>query len=150
MKWTKIIVAAIALMFAMPAYSQSVVNQGQGQATALKPWLVQGKTGSTPIPISSIPPNTAGKTTEVLVLNSASTAVPAAALTSRKGIEVFNNGPNTIYCTIDGTAAVVNKARPIPAGMAWSLAAGPSIAVNCISATADQVTTAATIVSELE
>src|SRR5688572_9156284 len=94
---------------------------------------------------------TGSKTSEVLVLASAATALPqtATAPRGRSAIEIFNNGPNTIYCAFSSATAVVAKARPIAAGTAWAVDAKSHIPIYCISATADQVTGAATIVSEL-
>ena len=83
---------------------------------------------------------------EVLVLTT-STLIPRTTNRNTKGIEIYNNGPNDIFCAT-GTAAVLNKARKIPAGGSWSLAISRNVQVNCIAATANQVTGAATIVTE--
>ncbi len=131
-------------MLVIPAVAVAgiVADQGQG-GTFIQDWKV------------SIAATVAGKTTEVLVTNAAGgTAVPTTALTNRKAIEIQNLGPNPIYCTIDGTAPVVSKGRRIDAlsataNPAWSIDAGPNIVVKCIAATAAQVTTAGTIVSEV-
>ena len=86
--------------------------------------------------------------TEVLVLNSAATNVPATSTEGRLALEIFNNGPNTIYCKPAGTP-VVNKARPVSPGSSWYIEVGWTVTVKCIAGTADQVTTAATIVTEI-
>jgi hypothetical protein len=94
-------------------------------------------------------------TNEVLVLNSAATLVTTSLL-SRRGIEIQNLGPNSIFCgvvaaTADAAAVVVvNKARKLAAGEAWGLSLPEGRKVFCIAATADQVTTAATIVTEVD
>jgi hypothetical protein len=86
--------------------------------------------------------------TEVLVLASASTAVPTTPQTERKAIEIYNNGPNAIYCKPGGTG-VVNTTREIAPNSSWYIEIGPSVAIGCRAATADQVTTAATVVTEI-
>ena len=84
--------------------------------------------------------------TEVLVLTTA-TLIPTSGLTDRRSIEIYNNGPNAIYC---GTGTpVVNKAREIGPDSAWAIDVGKAITLKCIAATAAQVTTAATIVTEV-
>jgi hypothetical protein len=94
-------------------------------------------------------------TNEVLVLNSAATRVDTG-LSGRRGIEVLNLGPNAIFCGVVNAAAdatavvVVNKARKLNAGESWGLSLAPERRVYCIAATADQVTTAATIVTEVD
>lgn len=90
------------------------------------------------------------KTSEVLVLNSAATLLTQTTSTKgRKALEIFNNGPNTIWCAFTSATAVVNKSRPISSGGSWALDAGSNVAIYCLAATADQVTGAATVVSEL-
>jgi hypothetical protein len=85
-------------------------------------------------------------TTEVLVLTTA-TAMPAASL--RRFIEIQNLGPNDIFCAGSSAGAVVNKARRISAnGGTWNYTAGDR--VWCVAASANQVTGAATIVSEIK
>lgn len=96
------------------------------------------------------PVATAGATTEVLVLASAAVEMPR--MPNRAGIEIQNNGPNAIWCAIGtSAAAVVNKCRQIAAsGGTWSLAASNRTRIFCRAATADQVTGAATDVSEFQ
>jgi hypothetical protein len=91
---------------------------------------------------------TTNPTAEVLVLASAATEIPA--LPNRAGIEIQNLGPNAIYCSIDdSTKAVVTKSRMIAAsGGTWALGSSHKHSVWCRAATADQVTGAATIVSQ--
>lgn len=95
-----------------------------------------------------------GLTQEVLVLASAPVVMPTTALAGRKAIELQNLGPNDEFCCI-GTASaactpVVNKSRRVAAsGGTWSLDVGDKAIVKCIAATADQVTGAATIVTEV-
>lgn len=88
--------------------------------------------------------------TEVLVLNSAAVQVDATASRSRKGFEVENDGPNAIYCEVGGATPVLTKSRKLASGERWSAAAGFGQVVKCIAATADQVTGAATIYSEVQ
>lgn len=98
----------------------------------------------------------AQRTREVLVSNVTPTetcraATTSGALSSRRSCEVFNNGPNTIWCALNRSAdAVVNTSRPIAPGGTWTVDALPWMPVYCLSATAAQLTGAATIVSEME
>ena|SRR5688500_10597495 len=85
-------------------------------------------------------------TTEVLVLTTA-TALPIGQY--RRAVEIQNLGPNPIFCALgDSSLAVLNKARRIAAGDAWALDAPSSQRIWCITS-ANQVTGAATIVSEV-
>jgi hypothetical protein len=92
----------------------------------------------------------AGVTTECLVVTTAGgTPCPATPLASRRAVKLVNTGPNPIYCALGASVPVVLLADPIlPTGWA-TYEAGPAVPVTCIAATASQVTTAATIVSEL-
>jgi hypothetical protein len=137
MKW---IVATLGLLVAGSALAQSTVNQGSGSTTGTKPWR------------ANIAADVGGKTTEVTVTNGAGgTAVPATPLANRRAIEIQNNGPNPIYCTVDGSAPVATtNGRWILAAAAWSLDAGPAVVVKCIAGTAAQVSGAATMVTELK
>jgi len=129
------VVLAMVLATAAAVSAADMVNQGQGNRT-VEEWVVN--------PSARV----AGKTTQVLVLNT-STAVPTTALVRRKTMEIQNNGAGTIYCTVDGTAAVATtNGRWIAAGAAWSLDVGNGISVNCIAA-ASQTSGAATMVTEL-
>lgn len=147
----KLAILAAVLFTAPQALAQTTVKQGAG-STNVVPWTVQGSAfgGTAPVAVNPAA-QTAGETTEVTVTNGAGgTAVPAVPLASRRAIELQNLGPNPIYCTVDGTAPVVlSNGRRILPGDAWSLSIGPSIIVTCIAATAAQVTTAATMVTEL-
>jgi hypothetical protein len=73
----------------------------------------------------------------------------AAPLSGRRAIELLNLGPNPIYCKTDG-AAVVSLARRILPGDPWSLDVTDAVNIRCIAATAAQVTTAATIITEVK
>jgi hypothetical protein len=89
-------------------------------------------------------------TNEVLVLNSAVIRIDTG-LTQRSGIEVQNLGPNDIYVAVGESAAcVLTKSRKVSVGEAWSFACLSQVAVYAKAATADQVTGAATIVTELQ
>jgi ammonia channel protein AmtB len=64
-------------------------------------------------------------------------------------VKLVNTGPNPIYCALGASVPVVLLADPIlPTGWA-TYEAGPAVPITCIAATASQLTTAATIVSEL-
>lgn len=89
----------------------------------------------------------APKTTEVLVLASAATALPTSQY--RKSIEIQNLGPNAIYVAIGSTACVLNKCRKIGVGESWGIDTPGPVAWYAIASTADQVTGAATIVTEV-
>lgn len=88
------------------------------------------------------------RTKEVLVLHSAPTLIPRIPLAT--GFELLNRGPNSIFCSVgsDSTAAVVNKAREIPSGGSWSGPVRGDTPMYCIAATADQLTGAATILTD--
>lgn len=89
----------------------------------------------------------AGTTTEVLVLTTA-TALPQVSL-YRRGMFIENRGPNAIWCTFSSATAVVNKAhRVAPSGGTFAVNAPDKM--WCIAETANQVTGAATVVSEVE
>jgi hypothetical protein len=85
---------------------------------------------------------------EVLVLTSA-TRMDAAPLSGRKGIEIQNNGPNNITCQLrTSTNLTTVKGRIITPGDVWAVGAVGQTAVYCIATTANQVTGAATTVTE--
>ena len=136
----------LVAVLAVPSISsaQSVVSQGSGQSIGAKPWRVD------------IGAQNGGETTEVAVTNAAGGSyVPGGAthapLAGRKAIELQNNGPNAIYCTVDGSApAVASNGRWILAGGAWSLDVGQNVVIRCIAATAAQASGAATMVTELK
>lgn len=97
-----------------------------------------------------------GKTTQVLVLNSAATLVPTVNLAGRKTVLLQNLGPNAIFCTVGGETPLTTgalgyriEAATATASTTLRLDAGSAIAIKCIAATADQATTAATQVTEL-
>jgi predicted secreted protein len=98
----------------------------------------------------AIPALAATHTNEVLVLASAATRVDTDTLRNRRALEIQNLGPNSIFCAIGASAdAVVNKSRKIGAGEAWALDLSAGFPVYCKAATADQVTGAATVVTEV-
>lgn len=107
-------------------------------------------------PVNSAAQN-GGKTTEVLVDNTTVTLMPATALTRRKAVEIQNLGPNPIYCTVGGETPLTTGAlgRKIAAVTdapmnVWSLDVGAGVVVRCLAGGADQMTTAATQVTELQ
>jgi hypothetical protein len=92
----------------------------------------------------------AGKTSEWLVTNTAGGST-LTDFPGRRVLELQNLGPNPIYCTMDGTSPVVlSNGRRILPGDSWVLAIGTGLVVKCIAATAAQVSTAATMVTELK
>lgn len=87
-------------------------------------------------------------TYEVLVLNSAVTQVVFGNVAARREVVIQNNGPNAIWCAVGQSAlAVLTKSTKISAGATLILTT-KSI-VYCRAATADQVTGAATTVTEV-
>lgn len=106
-------------------------------------------------PVTASYPNLAAQSSgdcdEVLVDNTTVTAVPASDLSGRRSIEIQNLGPNAIYCSLGGEDPVLTKSRKIDAsGGTWALDVSDAIDVECLAATADQVTGAATIVCEIK
>ena len=89
----------------------------------------------------------APRVTEVLVLASAATEITRSD--PRRAVELLNLGPNAIFCAFTSATAVVNKSRKISPGGSWSLDLHFSQKIYCIAATADQVTGAATVVTEI-
>lgn len=85
---------------------------------------------------------------EVLVLTTVTRADPSPSVT-RRAVEIQNLGPNAIYCQLrTPTGLIVGKGRRIATNEAWALDLRASVPVYCIAATANQVTTAATFVTE--
>jgi hypothetical protein len=86
-------------------------------------------------------------TRETLV-DTTSTTLPAYG--GRKAVEVQNLGPNPIWCSVGATLPVAHKAREIAAnGGTWSLDVSAAMPIRCITASAKQVTGAATITTEI-
>lgn len=85
---------------------------------------------------------------EVLVLASAAVRVDAG-MPNRRWIEVQNLGPNAISCSLSAAGAAVAKSRRLATNEAWAPPASSVHKIYCRAATADQVTGAATIVTEL-
>jgi len=118
-------------------------------------WTTSGTATITGTVTTNPQATTSSVTSEVLVLNSGmpdgGQPVPASPLSGRRAIELFNSGPNTIYCTADGTNPVATKARPIASNASWSLDCDPTACpIKCIAATANQITGAATIATEIK
>lgn len=87
---------------------------------------------------------------EVLVSNAVATRMDPSPSKYRVGIEIQNNGPNSIACQLkNATGLTATKGRIVFAGDAWAVAAPAQIGVWCIAATAAQVTGAATNVAEV-
>ena len=85
-------------------------------------------------------------TREVLVLASAAANVTRDAFA--RSIHIQNLGPNAIWCAINATA-VVNKTVKILPGDSFAADATDKMKVSLIASTADQVTGAATIITEI-
>jgi hypothetical protein len=86
---------------------------------------------------------------EVLVLTTA-TRVDPAPLSGRRGIEIQNNGPNTIVCQVRNTTGLTTtKGRLVLPGEAWAVGAYTNTPIYCLALTANQVTGAATNVTEV-
>lgn len=93
----------------------------------------------------------AGVTTEVLVLTTA-TALPQSSL-YRRGMLIENRGPNAIWCAFSSAAAVVNKAHRVGPASETGNNRFPFNAPDkmwCVAESANQVTGAATVVSEVD
>jgi hypothetical protein len=92
------------------------------------------------------------KVTEVLVLTTPTQLT--VQLQSRTDVSIQNLGPNPIYCAGTSAEAVVNKAHRLDAlggaNNLWEFAARRQVTIWCVAATANQVTGAATIFSELK
>jgi len=85
---------------------------------------------------------------EVLVLATA-TRVDPGPLSSRKGLEIQNNGPALISCQVrTSTGLTTSKGRLVQPGEAWTVGANTNTPVYCIAAS-PQVTGAATFVTEV-
>lgn len=92
-------------------------------------------------------------TQEVLVSNASPTQIPrntpADGGAQTTGFELYNHGPNNIWCALMNSAdAVVGKSRKIAPESTWSADAPSQVAVWCIAETAAQVTGAATVLTE--
>ena len=85
-------------------------------------------------------------TNEVLVLTTA-TRIPRQTSVTR-ALEIFNNGPNTIWVCVNGQP-VENKCRPVLAGASYAMDLPSDVPVFALASTANQVTGAATIVTEV-
>lgn len=85
---------------------------------------------------------------EVLVLASAAKRIDAG-LPNRRWIEVQNLGPNPIFVSIVGTTPASGKARRLATNESWAPPVNAIHKLYAIASTADQVTGAATIVTEL-
>lgn len=131
----------LGLMFgaALTVSAQTVTTCNQGASNTNYEWN------------QNVSARRGGKTTEVLVLNATTTLMPATALAGRKAVELQNLGPNPIYCTVGGETPLTTGAlgRRVDAGASWPIDVGPGIVIRCKAGTADQVTTAATQVTEL-
>lgn len=89
----------------------------------------------------------------VTVLSSAGTLVPTSNLLGRNAISIFNNGPNTIWCSEKSTVTT-STGYPILAntqlGIDVVAQASSAPTIYCIASTADQVSPANTRVMEVK
>lgn len=75
---------------------------------------------------------------ETCVTNAAG-GTTVTGFTARKGIEIQNQGPNAIWCRVDGgTPYTDSRSRKVAADTAWSIDAGTALVVKCIASTAAQ------------
>ena len=77
------------------------------------------------------------------------TVVPATGLVGRHSVEIFNNGPNKLYCTPNSTCPAVGTARPIAAAASWALDVSDATSFRCVADTASQVDGGTTFVTEI-
>jgi hypothetical protein len=89
-----------------------------------------------------------GRTTEVLVLTASAVALPTTPLFFRRSVTVQNLGPNPIFVAFSSAAAVATKAHRLAQYDTLSVN-GESFELYAITTSANQVTGAATIVSEV-
>jgi hypothetical protein len=98
---------------------------------------------------ANVAAKSAGRTSECIVSSSVATDCPATPLSGRRAIELQNLGENAIYCTLGGSAPVIAKSRRIGAGSSFAVDLGDAVVIKCLASQADQVTLAATIVTEI-
>lgn len=85
---------------------------------------------------------------EVLVLTTVTRMDPSPAL-ARTAVELQNRGPNPIACQLRTSAGLTTgTGRQILTGETWSFPAGQGTQIFCVASGANQVTGAATIVTE--
>jgi hypothetical protein len=90
-------------------------------------------------------------TAQVLVLNATPTRLDTASKRFRS-IEIQNNGPNNIWCAIGHEAPaslVLLQCRKVVPTEAWSLDLCSSLHVWALAETANQISGAATCVTEV-
>lgn len=135
----KLLIVLVLALAAVTTEAQAVTTCTQGAGSSANEWN------------QNLSARRGGKTTEVLVDNTTVTLMPTTALAGRKGVELQNLGPNPIYCTVGGETPLTTGAlgRRVDAGATWALDVGAGVVVRCLANTADQLTTAATQVTEL-
>lgn len=144
------IVIIAALLASVSASAQSTVNQGQGQSSGSKPWVVQGSTATTSVPLPvSTTLNTGAKNSEVCVTNAAG-GTSIVSFAARRSVLLQNVGPNPIFCTFDGQNPTTALGARLLSGETLAADVGPALTIKCIAATAAQVTPACTQVTELK
>lgn len=89
-----------------------------------------------------------GRTTEVLVLTASAVALPTEPLFFRREVTVQNLGPNPIFIGFTAAEAVASKALRL-AQYEKLVITGESFTLYAITTSANQVTGAATVVSEI-
>lgn len=135
------IVAGAFAALLLSSYAVAVTRDPVQDAVAVRP-----ATGTAAFPVNSS--CTKMSQVEVLIVSSGGgTMVPATPMVGRLGIEIQNRGPNSEFCKPTSGAAV-NTTREIKSGDSWAFDATEAVTLNCKAATADQVSGAATIVTE--
>ncbi len=86
-------------------------------------------------------------TTEILVTTGTAVSFPRDS--KAFSVEIYNHGPNAIWCAlVSQSAAISGKSRKIAAEGTWAMPVSPVAAIWCIADTANQVTGAATIFTQ--
>jgi len=134
--------AIVAFIVVGGTYAGITSDQGAGNPTTQE-WF------------NNVAARRAARDTEVCVTNSAGGQVvtnATTALTQRKSVELQNQGPNAIFCTLDGSTPFADsRARSIAAsGGSLSVGAGPALVITCIAATAAQVAHVCTHMLEVQ
>lgn len=89
-----------------------------------------------------------GQTTEALVSHTNPTSLPR--MTNGRAVEIQNLGPYNIWVALGAASAcVVGKCRRLQPGETWSMAIPGTCPIYALAETADQLTTAATVINEV-
>jgi hypothetical protein len=88
-----------------------------------------------------------GQTTEVLAKVATVTQIPR--ITYGRAIEMYNNGPNTVWATLNDPNPASGKCRPIPPGGSWAMDVPYTCPIYVICDTLDQVSGGGLIVNDV-